>query len=184
MPGRTLTIRPGLIVGPHDPSDRFTYWPVRIARGGDVLAPEGPQAPAQIIDVRDLAEWHVRMVEEGKTGVYNATGPDRVLTMGEVLDACKSVTGGDARIRWASAEFLQENEVAPWMELPLWVPASMGAGFAEIDCSKAFGDGLTFRPIRQTVSDTWDWVNTWPEERPLRAGLDAEKERAVLARMG
>ena len=184
MPGRTLNIRPGLIVGPHDPSDRFTYWPVRIARGGDVLAPEGPHVPVQIIDVRDLAEWNLRMVEEGRIGVYNATGPDKLLTMGEVLEACKSVTGSDANIRWASAEFLKENEVAAWSEMPMWVPESEGAGLCTIDCSKAIADGLTFRPVHRIVSDTYHWTKTWAEDRPLRAGLDAEKERAVLEILG
>jgi len=183
MPGRVLNHRPGLIVGPHDPSDRFTYWPVRVARGGNVLAPDRPEVLVQIIDVRDLAEWNIRMVEAGRTGVYNATGPAGPLTMGEVLDTCKSVSGSDAVLRWAPEEFLLKNEVAPWSEMPLWVPESEGAGFSAIDCSKAIADGLTFRPLPETVRDTLDWTKTWPEERPLRVGITAEKEAAVLQKL-
>jgi 2'-hydroxyisoflavone reductase len=195
-------------VGPHDPSDRFTYWPVRIARGGDVLAPDRPGVLVQIIDVRDLADWQIRMAEEGKTGVYNATGPARPLTMGEVLESCVAVAGSDdfaqsrrgaketehadeaggastngAVLHWAPEKFLLENEVAPWSEMPLWVPESEGAGFSAIDCSKAIADGLTFRPLREIVRDTLEWANTWPEDRPLRAGIAPEKEAAVLAKL-
>ena len=183
MPGRVLNIRPGLIVGPHDPSDRFTYWPLRAARGGDVLAPDRPEVLVQIIDVRDLAEWNLRMVEAGQTGVYNATGPDSPLTMGEVLNACKTISGSDAVFRWAPAEFLLANEVAPWTEMPLWVPESEGAGFSAIDCSKATAAGLTFRPLADIVRDTLDWAKTLPEDHSLRAGISPEKEAATLERL-
>lgn len=180
MPGRTLNIRPGLIVGPHDPSDRFTYWPLRVARGGEVLAPEGPEAPVQIIDVRDLAEWNLRMVEEGRTGLFNATGPERPLTIGEVLETCRRVSGSDAVFRWASVEQLEKAEVAAWTEMPLWVPESEGAGFSAIDCWKAIGAGLTFRPLEDIVRDTLEWARTLPEDRALHAGLAPEKEAAAL----
>ena len=180
MPERVLNIRPGLIVGPHDPSDRFTYWPVRVARGGEVLAPDRPEILVQIIDVRDLAEWNVRMIEQGRTGVYNATGPDTPLTMGEVLDMCRAVTGSDAVLRWAPEKFLLEAEVTPWSEMPLWVPESEGAGFSAIDCSKAISHGLTFRPLEEIVRATYEWTKTWPAERPLRAGITPEKEAATL----
>ncbi len=184
MPGRALNIRPGLIVGPYDPSDRFTYWPLRVARGGVVLAPDRPEILVQIIDVRDLAEWNIRMVEEGRTGVYNATGPAEPLTMGTVLDTCKSVSGSDAVMRWATASFLLEHEVAPWTEMPLWVPESEGAGFSAIDCSKAIREGLNFRPLKEIVRDTLAWAGTLPEDRELRAGIKPEKEASVLAKLG
>jgi 2'-hydroxyisoflavone reductase len=182
MPGRVLNIRPGLIVGPHDPSDRFTYWPRRVARGGEVLAPGRPGRAVQIIDVRDLAEWTVRMVEGQQTGVYNATGPDHVLTMGEVLDACQDVSGSDARFTWVSEEWLREAGVAPWSELPLWVPErEENAGFSSIDCRQAFAAGLTFRPLTDTVRDTLAWVADLPADREPRAGLKPEREQELLA---
>lgn len=180
MPGRTLNIRPGLIVGPHDPSDRFTYWPCRVAKGGEVLAPDQPDILIQMIDVRDLAEWNIRMIEANKTGVYNATGPEYPLTMGRMLDECKTVSGSDAQFIWADEAFLLESEVAPWMELPLWVPASEGEGFSAIDCTKAIKDGLTFRPLTDIVRDTLEWAQTLPADRKWRAGLTPEKEQAVL----
>src|SRR5262249_29652185 len=114
MPGRVLNIRPGLIVGPHDLSDPFTYWPRRIAQGGDVLAPDDPNLPVQFIDARDLAEWNLRMVETGKTGIYNATGPDYTLTMGNLLEECRTVTGSNANLVWIEEKFLLENGAAPW----------------------------------------------------------------------
>ncbi|HLJ57302.1 MAG TPA: NAD-dependent epimerase/dehydratase family protein [Chthonomonadaceae bacterium] len=181
MPGRVFNVRPGLIVGPHDPSDRFTYWPVRIARGGDVLAPDRPGVLVQIIDARDLAQWMVHVAEDGLTGVYNATGPAGPLTMGEVLDSCIRIAESDARLRWAPPSFLAEQEVAAWSEMPLWVPDSEGAGFSAIDCSKAIRDGLTFRPVDTIVRDTLDWARAWPPDRTLRAGIAPDKEAAVLA---
>lgn len=182
FPGRTLTIRPGLIVGPHDPSDRFTYWPCRVAKGGDVLAPGGPELETQIIDVRDLAEWNIRMIEAEKVGIYNATGPDYPLTMGAVLEASKSISGSDANFVWADEKWLVEKEVAPWMELPLWIPAEEEyKGFNSVNCRKAFAEGLTFRSLADTVRDTLDWAATRPDDYVLRAGLKPEKEAEVLA---
>jgi 2'-hydroxyisoflavone reductase len=183
MPGRVLNVRPGLIVGPHDPSDRFTYWPVRVARGGEVLAPDQPEVLVQIIDVRDLAEWNITMAEQGRTGVYNATGPDTLLTMGEVLNTCKTITESDAVFQWAPEKFLLDAEVAPWTEMPLWVPESEGAGFSAIDCTKAIAHGLTFRPLEEITRATYEWTKSWPEDRPLRAGIAPEKEAAVLKRL-
>lgn len=179
FPGRALIIRPGLIVGPHDPSDRFTYWPHRVAQGGEVLAPDKPSAPTQFIDVRDLAEWNIRLLEAGKTGVYNADGP--TVTMGEVLEACKTESGSDARFSWVSEEFLAEKEVHGWIEVPLWIPESAGAaGHFAIDCSKAIADGLTYRPLSVTVRDTLEWDRT-REGHEWRDTLKPEKERDVLA---
>ncbi len=181
FPGRTLNIRPGLIVGPHDPSDRFTYWPVRVAQGGDVLAPP-PEDGTQIIDVRDLAEWNIRMVEQNKVGIYNATGPDYRLTMRELLETCRSVSGSDATFRWASKAFLDANEVQGWVDLPCWV-AEEGdeAGFSTVNCAKAIADGLTFRPLTEIVRDTLTWATARPADYALRAGLKPEREQELLA---
>ncbi len=121
MPGRVLVIRPGLIVGPDDPTDRFTYWPVRVSRGGQVLAPSGPDYLTEIIDVRDLAEWTIRLVEARITGIFNATGPESPLTLGDVLETSRKVCATDAEFVWMSEQFLQENEVQPWSHMPLWV---------------------------------------------------------------
>ncbi len=180
MPGRALIVRPGLIVGPHDPSNRFTYWPHRVAQGGDVLAPGRPEQPVRfIVDVRDLAAWIVHMAEAGTTGVYNAKGPDYSLTMGELLDACKTVSGSGARFTWVDEEVLRAQGVGPWMELPLWLPASMN-GINTARSDKAYAAGLTFRPIAETVRDTLAWDATMPSDTPRRAGLDPAREVAVL----
>jgi 2'-hydroxyisoflavone reductase len=184
MPGRSLIIRPGLIVGPHDPSNRFTYWPHRVAMGGEVLAPGTPEQPLQfIIDGRDLAAWIIRMVEAGTTGVFNAKGPDYPLTMGELLDTCVKVSGSDARFTWVDEDFLLDQSVGPWMELPLWLPASMNAiNTARSD--KAYAAGLTFRPIAETVRDTLVWDATLPPDTERRAGLAPAREAAVLDAWG
>jgi 2'-hydroxyisoflavone reductase len=183
LPGRVLNIRPGLIVGPHDPTDRFTYWPVRVARGGEVLAPGRPHVPVQVIDGRDLAEWTVRMVEARQVGVYNATGPDYELTMERLLEQCKAVTDADARFVWVDEQFLLDNEVKPWMELPLWVAGDGNlAHLLRIDCRKAFATGLTFRPLAETIRDTLAWEATRPSEaeQERRAGMKPEREAELL----
>jgi len=178
---RALHIRAGLIVGPYDLSDRFTYWPYRLAKGGDVLAPGSPDAPVQIIDVRDLAEWIIRAVEAGLSGPYNATGPDYRLSMGQVLDTCRTVSGSDANLIWVSDEFLQENEVGAYVEMPLWVPAGEEyAGFDTVNCQKAIGDGLVFRPLADTVRDTLAWLQTRPSDYQWRGGLKPERETELL----
>ena len=183
MPGRVLNIRPGLIVGPHDSSDRFTYWPHRIAQGGVVLAPGRPAHGVQIIDVRDLADWTVRMVEARQTGVYNATGPEDRLTIGQVLDACLAASDSGARLRWVDERFLLDAGVGPWIELPLWVPDEHAthAGFDTIDCARAISAGLRFRPLADTVRDTLAWDATRPAGHEWRAGLTREREAELLA---
>lgn len=182
FPRRALIIRPGLIVGPHDQSDRFTYWPTRLARGGEVLVPRSLDREIQIVDVRDLAGWTVRMAEERATGVFNATGPDRSLTMGELFDAGRSVAGSDATPVVVAEDFLLERNVGPWMEMPLWMPDKPEmAGFFAIDCSRAFAAGLTFRPVAETVRDTLAWDRTRPADAPRRAGLAPEREAELLA---
>jgi 2'-hydroxyisoflavone reductase len=179
-PDRALIIRPGLIVGPDDPTDRYTYWPVRVARGGEVLVPGRPERAVQYIDVRDLSEWTVRMVEEGKTGVYNANGPDYVHTMEQFLDACKGAAGSDARFVWIPEQFLLDREVGQWMELPLWVAEEEAPGFFAYDVSKAVRDGLTFRSAEETARDTIAWERGRPADHEWRAGMKAEREAALL----
>lgn len=181
MPGRALIIRPGLIVGLHDPTDRFTYWPYRVAQGGEVLAPGHPDRTVQIIDVRDLAEWIVKMVEAPKMGTYNATGPDYTLTMGQLLKTCKSVSRSDATFTWVDERFLLDAGVQPWIELPLWVPdTEEHKGFSAVDCTKAILDGLSFRPLAETIQDTLAWVAARPSDMPCRAGLKREREVELL----
>ncbi|MEO7912284.1 MAG: SDR family oxidoreductase [Roseiflexaceae bacterium] len=189
LPDRALIIRPGLIVGPHDTSDRFTYWVRRIAQGGELLAPAGPDWHTQIIDVRDLAEWTMHMVERQQAGVYNATGPEHNLTFGQLLDTCRVVSGSDARFTWVNEAFLLEKEVAPWSELPLWIPQSDPdmLGFSDVNCAKAIAAGLTFRDLVTIVRDTLAWDSTRteaiePSSRVLtqRAGLSPEREQELL----
>jgi 2'-hydroxyisoflavone reductase len=179
---RALIIRPGLIVGPHDPTDRFTYWPMRVKRGGDMITPDKPQTPIQIIDVRDLSEFIIKLIEENASGIYNATGPDHELMMGEFLDACKLMSGSVATFHWASAEFLKEHDVAPWSDMPVWIPdTEEDAGFSRVDVSKAFQAGLKFRPLEETIRDTIAWAETRPEDHEWRAGLNPTKEKILLA---
>ena len=179
MPGRVLNVRPGLVVGPYDYSDRFTYWVNRVARGGEVLAPGRPERPVQFIDVRDLAEWVVRMVEMGQAGVYNATGPAHQLTMQQVLDACQSVS--DATFTWMDDAFLLREQVQPWGQLPLWLPEEPdSAGFNAISIARALDTGLTFRPAVETARDTLAWDATRPAAGEREAGLTTEDEARLL----
>ncbi|HEU5370277.1 MAG TPA: NAD-dependent epimerase/dehydratase family protein [Ktedonobacterales bacterium] len=182
MPERVLNIRPGLIVGPHDPTDRFTYWPHRVAQGGEVLAPGRPEYLVQFIDARDLAEWTIRMVEAKQTGTYNATGPDYPLTLGQVLEECKRQSGSDARFVWVDEKRLLDAGATPWMEVPLWIPESDpdAAGFSAINCNKAFAAGLTFRPLGETIRDTLAWDATRPADVERKAGIKPEREAHYL----
>lgn len=187
LPGRALHVRAGLIVGPHDYSGRFTYWVQRIAKGGEVLAPGRPERPIQLIDARDLGDWCLDMAEARKTGVFNATGPDYRLTMGQYLDTCKTATNSTAQLTWVSEAFLKEKEVGSWIEMPLWLPEGADDdGFMRVNCQKALAAGLKFRPLLDTVRDTWNWVNH-PDETQLagrliemKSGLAPEKEASVL----
>lgn len=177
-----IIVRPGLIIGPGDNTDRWTYWPVRIDRSGEVLAPNSPDDPVQNIDARDLAEWIVRLVEEpGHGGTYNATSPVR--PFGEMLGTVRETLGSDATFTWVSSAFMAEHDVAPWGEMTNWVaPEGESAGMLRVSVDAAVRHGLTFRPLTDTARDTLDWWNTLPEERraaPL-AGLPAEKETEVL----
>jgi 2'-hydroxyisoflavone reductase len=184
FPGRSAAVRAGLIVGPHDPTGRFTYWPVRLARGGEVLAPGRPERPWQFVDVHDLGEWLVRLAEERIAGAFNATGPEPGVDAGEVLEACRRVTGAEARLTWVDEEFLLDHGVGEWMELPLWV-SERGAAAAlhQADVSRAVAAGLRFRPLEDTVRDTLVWAREEGDSAlaPGQAGLDPDRERELLA---
>lgn len=181
-PGCTTIIRPTLIVGPGDETDRFTYWPARIARGGEVLAPPAGD-PVQYIDARDLAEWTIRMAEGRVLGTFNAAGPDCALTVGAMLQGIRAATTANAAFVHADAGFLEAQRVAMWSDLPMWVPGSGDlAGFLRVSSARAMRAGLTFRPLATTAADTLAWFNAQPESRrtQLRAGLSAEREAAIL----
>jgi 2'-hydroxyisoflavone reductase len=181
FPGQALIIRPGLIVGPRDPTDRFTYWPVRVAHGGEMLAPGTPNDPVQFIDARDLAEWTVRMAENRETGIYNATGPAKPLGIGGMLDGIKEALKSNANLTWASEQFLTEQKVQAWSDMPVWVGAE--DGLTRTNISRALAKGLTFRPLGDTARDTLAWFKSLPQDRQshLKAGLTSEREAEVLA---
>ena len=170
MPGKVAVVRPGLIVGPEDPTDRFTYWPVRVARGGEVLAPGSPDDPIQLIDVRDLGEFLVRLIEDKTTGVFNALGPDKVLTMGQTLEACKQAAQSDATFTWADAEFLEKQGVHAWSDMPAWVPNSgETAGFAKVSNARATQGGADISPDRRHGQGHAGLVPDAPRGPPLEA---------------
>lgn len=184
FPGKTTVIRPGLIVGPGDETDRYTYWPVRLDRGGEVLAPGDGTDPVQVIDARDLAEWTIRMVEARTLGTYNATGPAYRMTMADMLCGIRAATTAGADLTWVPVPFLEEQGAQPWSDLPAWIPAGPEtSGFGTRSIARALAAGLTFRPHAQTALDTLAWWRTLPAERraELRAGLKPEREQAILA---
>ncbi len=182
MPGRVLTIRPGLIVGPHDHTNRFTYWPVRIREGGKVLAPGDGSTPTQFIDARDLAAWIIRLVEQESTGIYNATGPDYRLTFAQLFGTCREVSGADVELVWVDDASLLENGVQPFSDLPFWIPQPQAEAFMSISVQKAIDAGLTFRPLADTIRDTLDYVDQFAAgELPGRpAGMSREREAEIL----
>lgn len=183
FPAGSLIVRPGLIVGPHDPTNRFTYWPVRVARGGEVLAPMPPEQNVQFVDVRDLAEFTVSMVEENRTDVFNVTGQPRQVTLVQLLDLSKTQSGSDATYCWVDQQFLLDENVAPWTDLPLWIQDAEGwRGFAQFDVGKAVAAGLTFIELEKTVRDTLDWASTLAEDTPRPNGLTQERESELLAK--
>jgi len=174
LTGRATIIRPGLIVGPEDGTDRFTWWPVRIDRGGEVLAPGHPSDPVQFIDVRDLALFCIRCIDTQTMGVYNAVGPRGRTNIAELLYGCKAVTAADVGFTWATADFLASHGVEPWVHMPVWVPAQgPSAGIAQVNNDKAIAKGLTFRPLADTARDTLEWFNSLPPEDRARLGSDA-----------
>jgi 2'-hydroxyisoflavone reductase len=184
FPGRATIIRPGLIVGPGDETDRFTWWPARIDRGGEVLAPGTPDDPTQIIDARDLAEWTIRMAENGEVGVFNATGPNQPRPMGDMLTGIRDAIGSDATLTFVDQEFLASQQVRPWSDMPVWVPAGPDtAGFLRVSVARAVSKGLTYRPLAETARATLEYYKGRSAERnaQMRAGLPAEREAEVLA---
>lgn len=207
MPGRVLNIRPGFIVGPNDPTDRFTYWPVRATKGGKMLCPGDGTDPVQFIDVRDLAEFIIRGIEKNTTGVFNVTGPKESLPFKEVVGACLRASGLDTTPTWVPIDFLQDQGVALGAELPIFIPPrGEVAGFHTRSVAKAVAAGLTFRTADDTCRAILAW---WPKElerrktvtaqmmdeaakagKPapkmadpdkLRAGMTREREREIVA---
>jgi nucleoside-diphosphate-sugar epimerase len=175
---QSLVVRPGLIVGPGDPSGRFSYWAQRLAEGGDVLAPESPDRGTQVIDVRDLATWIVTCAERRLTGVFDATG--QVARLGDLVDQVVAAVGGQANVVWAPADFLRERDVAYWAgprSLPLWLPEE-ARGMTSHDVSAAFAAGLTTRPVGETALDTLTWLRT--QQDPPITGLSRAEEQDLL----
>lgn len=177
-----LIVRPGVLVGPHDPTDRFTYWVQRVAAGGAVLAPGQPERFVQFIDVRDVAAWIIRMIELKKSGVYNVTGEPFTLSFGKLLETIKLAVNSDAVFTWVAEDFLRQEQVAEWSELPLYLAESDAemAGFLSANVQRALENGLHFRPLRLTIQDTLAWRVTLPDQ--LKAGLSSAKEQQLLAK--
>jgi 2'-hydroxyisoflavone reductase len=182
-PGKVTVIRPGLIVGPGDSTDRFTYWPVRVARGGEVLAPGSPGDFTQFIDARDLADFIVLCLENKTIGTFTADAQAGSITMGTLLDICKRVSKSDARFTWTDAAFLEKQKVSAWSDMPAWSPAEGDdAAFGQVSAAQAKAAGLRYRPLADTVADTLAWFKTEPVEHQakLKSGLTAEREAEVL----
>jgi 2'-hydroxyisoflavone reductase len=175
LPGRVLTIRPGYVVGPYDHTDRFTYWPWRMNRGGEILAPGEPSAPLQFIDARDLAAFTINALEDKRAKTYNCCGPDYPLNWGNFFSECKASLGSDVELTWVSEGFMEENEVSE-TELPMW-PTTEEHGIMRTNNNKAISDGLRFRPLHETILDTLEWSKNLPK---LKVGLSPERETELL----
>jgi len=180
FPGRTTIVRPGFIVGPGDPSDRFTYWPARIARGGEVLVPGDGNDQVQVIDARDLMQFTVRLAENSTYGIFNGVGPESRLSMAEMVYGIRAVTNSAVKFTWVPSRFLKDNDVQPYFDMPIWVP---GEPRSAIDNSHAIAAGLTCRPLAEIASDTLAWHESRPaeEQENLKIGISTEKETEVLA---
>jgi 2'-hydroxyisoflavone reductase len=184
FPDNHCIVRASLIVGPGDLTDRFTYWPVRIEKGGEVLAPGDGTDWVQFIDARDICEWMIRLAEMGTTGTYNGLGPKQPRSFAELLHGIKAVTTSDATFTWVDGDFLEKHQIRPYQEMPVWMPSKGNrAGFARFDISREIALGLTFRSLAVTAKDTLDYYHAQPAERQakLRAGITAEREAEVLA---
>jgi 2'-hydroxyisoflavone reductase len=182
----TTIVRPSLIVGPGDGTDRFTYWPVRLARGAEILAPGDGNDPVQLIDARDLAEWMIRLAEQRTVGAFNAGGPAAPMTMRQMLEGIAQGLHVNPQVTWAPTAFLKANKVSAWRDMPVWIPGQGETfGFHRRSLSRALAQGLTYRPLAITAADTLAWFRTLPAERQakLRAGLTAEREADLLAKL-
>ena len=188
FPGRSAVVRAGLIYGPHDATDRSSYWPLRIAEGGDVLAPGPADRPLQLIDVRDLAEWLVHLADTRTAGVFNGTGPETPSTMEAYLETCRDVAGTEANFVWVDEAFMLEQKVGPYSEMPLWVPEQFHA-FEDVDVSRAVAAGLKYRRLKDTIQDTLAWARAEGQRTvdPKKLGvkippaLTRRREAEVLA---
>lgn len=177
---RALIIRPGLIVGPYDPTDRFTYWVQRFSQSGPALVPGPLERAVQFIDGRDLAEWTIALLEAGLSGVYNATGPIQPLTMGDLVLALQNFFSHRATPVWVEEEYLLDHGVQEWVELPLWISRETNwPGFMTMNVDRAVSQGLQFRPLRETIRDTWEWWDARGGDK-MQAGLSTDKEQTLL----
>lgn len=180
FPGRTTIIRPGLIVGPGDMTGRFTYWPLRIAKGGEVLAPGTGHDPVQFIDARDLAEWTIRMAEQRVTGTFNATGPAGEISIAEMLGGIRAAFDGTkpVKLTWVPVEFMEQHEIRGWSDMPVWVPPTPEmAGFSRVSIQRALDRGLTFRPLATTARETVEWYESLPQQAWYRDLTDQQRAR-------
>ncbi len=180
---RSCVVRPGLIVGPGDYSDRFTYWPVRVSKGGEVMAPGNPTDPVQFIDCRDLGEWYIRLVENKTLGIFNGVGPRSPMSIAGMLYGMRATVDNEISFTWVDADFLEKHEVQPWMHMTVWVPPTREyAGFSTSNIDRAIEAGLTFRPLADTTAATVEYWNSLPEERRAKpkAGCPPELEQKVL----
>jgi 2'-hydroxyisoflavone reductase len=189
FPGRALILRAGLIAGPYDNIGRFPWWIERVACGGEVLAPGDGSALTQVIDARDIADFSYRLAADRRGATLNLTGPGHPLTIGHLLATIRDVTASDARFTWLDESFLLDQGAAPWQEIPFWAPGEEFRGLLSADISAALSAGLTFRPLEDTIRDTWQWLQAGGEGyRPgqrggmlAEPGLAPEKEQAILA---
>jgi len=180
FPGRTTIVRPGFIVGPGDPTDRFTYWPVRIDKGGEVMVPGDGKDQVQVIDVRDLMEFTVRLAENSVSGIFNGVGIGSPLSMAEMVYGIRAVTSSKVNFTWVATRYLRDNNVQAYSDMPIWIP---GDPLSAVDNSHAQAAGLTFRPLAVTAADTLAWHKTRPAEQQdeLRIGIKPDREQEVLA---
>jgi len=180
---RAILVRPGLIVGPNDPTGRFSYWPWRIARGGRLLAPGRPERPIQFIDARDLAAWTLRLIAQRASGAFNGTGPSEGATFVELIDTCRWICGEDVEVEWVDERFLEREGVQPWVELPLWVPSHDAStrGFNQVDTTRARASGLRTRPMAVTLHDILEAGAPADGDKRLAGKLTRQREADLLA---
>lgn len=184
MPNRVLNVRAGMIVGAFDWTDRFTYWVMRVAKGGEILAPGTPENFVQLIDARDLSEWIIEMIETGENGIFNVTSEPFDLTFGKMLDEIKTAIDSNVKFIWADEKFLEENNVVPWSEMPFYLPESddTARNFLTMNIDKALAKGLKFRLLKETVLDVLNWRKN--QDFEMKTGISAERECELLGKLG